>query len=267
MAVRGTQYHEADAEFHAGRLKTGSKLHLVRERGNPHDQFAVLVKQASNGANLGHVGREYSAKYSSLLDLGAITSARVKKAYRRPTGHLTIEFVVDYHDTSEDASSMQYVWHSHLERIPALYEIRHISTGRSYIGSAQDVKARAIQHERNLSRREHHNRNLQADFDQSGAKAFAFTIIKKCAQGKLRTEEANELLRRRSCGTLLYNSTNDGQGKAPIRDTPPLLAQPTQPRPINQNSSPQVPKNPSESSFFSNLLWLVGIVVGLVLFW
>jgi predicted GIY-YIG superfamily endonuclease len=265
MAVRGTQYYQAVAEYQAGRLKAGSALRLVRERGNPHDQFAILVKQAITGANLGHVGRGHAAKYSSLLDLDAITSAQVKNAYRRTTGHLTIEFVVEYHDEDEDRLSLKYTWHSQLEHMPAVYEIRQISSGCSYIGSAQDVKARARQHERDLSRREHHNAKLQADFDKGGATAFAFTIVRKSASRNLRTEEANELHRRRSSSMPLYNSTDDGEGKMPLRESQPPLTLPTHLGPASQPLPPQMPFTPPESEFHGNTLWIVAIIAALVL--
>jgi HIRAN domain/GIY-YIG catalytic domain len=265
ISVRGTQYHQADEQFRAGRLGTGASLQLVREHGNAHDRFAVLVKLAANRSNLGHVGRDYSQRYSELIDRGAIVSAVVKTAYRRPTGHLTIECVVEYRHDGEQSPSLSYVWHTNLERVAGVYEIRNLSNGCCYIGSASDVKARALQHERALHRHSHHNALLQRDFDRGGTSSFSFSLVRRCSTRKLRSEEAAELLRRRARGHGLYNATDDGQGLAPKPDpayAPPatnLSAMPQQP--ITNSTPPITSVTPPSTS----TVWIVVAAIALFL--
>lgn len=243
ISVRGTQYHQADEHFRLGHLSAGAALHLVCEPGNPHDRYAVLVKLAINRSKLGHVGRDYSQRYSELIAKGSIVSAVIKRAYRRSTGHLTIECIVEYRHDDDDSPSLSYVWHVGIEHVSGVYEICNLSNGCCYIGSAKDVKTRALQHERELHRRSHHNAMLQRDFDHGGIGKFRFSLVRGCSERRLHSEEASEILERRTRGHGLYNATDDGQGLAfkpsPNHVTATTILSPVQ-RSLAVESSPRI---------------------------
>lgn len=215
IGVRGTQYHQASNQLNQGHLRVGTSLKLVRERNNPHDQYAVLIQVRGTGANLGHVGREHAPKYSSLIDNGNIISAEVKQVYRRASGHVTIQCSVTYRDSHQALDAHNYIWHKEIPRVAGVYEIKSIKNNYCYIGSAIDMKTRAMQHERDLARGCHHNQGLQRVYRIFGASSFRFNILKICNLHSIRAEEYQELLDRRISGALLYNATNDGEGIPP----------------------------------------------------
>jgi len=62
---------------HVARLPIGSPLVLERERTNPHDPNAILVRDSS-GAALGYVAREVARNIAPLLDLGETEEVRVR---------------------------------------------------------------------------------------------------------------------------------------------------------------------------------------------
>jgi group I intron endonuclease len=62
-----------------------------------------------------------------------------------------------------------------------IYLIRHIATGRAYVGSSVDFDARQRAHQRLLRRGQHHSRHLQQAWDKYGADAFEFVFAEECA--------------------------------------------------------------------------------------
>ena len=59
----------------------------------------------------------------------------------------------------------------------AIYGIRHIASGRMYVGSAVRTNARWRQHRSQLQRGTHHSRHLQAAWNKYGAEAFEFVVL------------------------------------------------------------------------------------------
>lgn len=60
---------------------------------------------------------------------------------------------------------------------PAIYGIRHIASGRIYVGSAVRTNARWRQHRSQLQRGTHHSRYLQAAWSKYGAEDFEFVVL------------------------------------------------------------------------------------------
>jgi group I intron endonuclease len=58
-----------------------------------------------------------------------------------------------------------------------VYYICNRYTNRLYIGQSDDVLGRFDQHCRDLQRRGHHNKALQADWNDFGSLAFTFDLI------------------------------------------------------------------------------------------
>jgi group I intron endonuclease len=61
-----------------------------------------------------------------------------------------------------------------------IYEIRHIASGRIYIGSAVCFSCRWSGHKGALVANRHHNRYLQAAWNKYGADAFSACLIEPC---------------------------------------------------------------------------------------
>ncbi len=59
----------------------------------------------------------------------------------------------------------------------AIYGIRHIASGRIYVGSAVRTNARWRHHRSQLQRGTHHSRYLQAAWNKYGAEAFEFVVL------------------------------------------------------------------------------------------
>ncbi len=61
--------------------------------------------------------------------------------------------------------------------VSAIYGIRHVESGRLYVGSAVNLFARWRQHRSQLNRGKHHSRHLQAAWCKYGADAFEFVVL------------------------------------------------------------------------------------------
>lgn len=60
---------------------------------------------------------------------------------------------------------------------PSIYQIRHIESGKVYVGSAVNPRRRYRSHTQKLKRGTHHSRHLQSAWDKYGESAFVFEII------------------------------------------------------------------------------------------
>jgi hypothetical protein len=88
-------------------------------------------------------------------------------------------------------------------REPGVYAITHIPTGRRYIGSSTNPKARWRGHRAALRQGRHRNAALQADWSADGEEAFTFTILEEADDmSALRAIEERWF----SQTPLLYNS-------------------------------------------------------------
>jgi group I intron endonuclease len=72
---------------------------------------------------------------------------------------------------------------------PGIYAIRHIGSGRVYVGSSVLISKRWAVHQRSLERGVHHSPVLQRSWAKYGAAAFAFEIVE-------RVDDRKELLQR-----------------------------------------------------------------------
>lgn len=64
-----------------------------------------------------------------------------------------------------------------ISRTPSIYQIRHIESGRVYVGSTNDPSKRWKAHRRELDRGTHHSEYLQRAWNKYGTDAFVFEII------------------------------------------------------------------------------------------
>ena len=65
-------------------------------------------------------------------------------------------------------------------KLSGIYAIVHIASGKRYVGSAIDLRARSDQHKRALSTQRHGNRLLQRAWNKYGEGAFQFVILEYC---------------------------------------------------------------------------------------
>lgn len=86
------------------------------------------------------------------------------------------------------------------ERISGIYCIRHLESGRKYIGRAVDIKRRDRRHWAELRGQYHSNMVLQRAFNKYGREAFVFEVIESC--------QAHELVTREQYWIDLYGVTN-----------------------------------------------------------
>jgi group I intron endonuclease len=66
---------------------------------------------------------------------------------------------------------------SSISRTPSIYQIRHIESGKVYVGSAVDPRRRKSDHFKCLRKGAHHSRHLQRAWNKYGEDAFVFEII------------------------------------------------------------------------------------------
>ena len=96
--------------------------------------------------------------------------------------------------------------------ICGVYSIQNTMTGRTYIGSSENVKDRLTRHKRLLAHGKHHSRKLQKDYDLYGAKAFKAKILLICRKEDLLFFEQRAI--------RVFNSVNVGYNVAEIAGAP-----------------------------------------------
>lgn len=64
-----------------------------------------------------------------------------------------------------------------LSHTPSVYQIRHIESGKVYVGSTNDPRERCYEHQRLLRNGTHFSRRLQHAWNKHGESAFVFEII------------------------------------------------------------------------------------------
>jgi group I intron endonuclease len=64
-----------------------------------------------------------------------------------------------------------------------IYAIRHVASGKFYVGSAADIARRWADHRRELNKNAHCNRRLQNAWNKYGAAAFVFEILRAVDSG------------------------------------------------------------------------------------
>jgi group I intron endonuclease len=74
-----------------------------------------------------------------------------------------------------------------------IYEIRHGATGATYVGSANDVGRRFMEHRKALRRGNHANPHLQHAWAKYGEGSFTFQPVESCAPADLISTEQRHL--------------------------------------------------------------------------
>jgi group I intron endonuclease len=70
-----------------------------------------------------------------------------------------------------------------------IYLITHLPSGKCYVGKSLDVFMRWDSHLSNLFIKKHHNKFLQALFDEGGYREWTFQILKLCKKTEVTTLE------------------------------------------------------------------------------
>lgn len=87
----------------------------------------------------------------------------------------------------------------------AIYGIRHTSSGRTYVGSAVNLKARLRVHRNSLKKSVHHSRYLQAAWDKYGPDSFEFVVLEV-------VQEKSQLLERENAWIVALHSADPKHG-------------------------------------------------------
>lgn len=77
-----------------------------------------------------------------------------------------------------------------------IYLIRHLASGKVYVGSSVNVRQRWHAHRSRLRRGSHHSRRLQRAWTKYGEAAFVFEVVLTCAPSELASCEQAEIDRR-----------------------------------------------------------------------
>lgn len=70
-----------------------------------------------------------------------------------------------------------------------IYQIRHMTSGKVYVGSSGNIPVRWRLHRRELRQGVHHSQKLQRAWNKYGADAFVFEVLAECSIPSLRSRE------------------------------------------------------------------------------
>ena len=96
--------------------------------------------------------------------------------------------------------------------VSGIYQIRCVRTGKIYVGSAVNLRARWDFHRRALAIKQHHNPHLQAAWNLYGAESFEFSVLQYVEETQLLTIE-QRWIERTGCVNQNVGFIKDG----PIR--------------------------------------------------
>ena len=74
-------------------------------------------------------------------------------------------------------------------KVCGVYAIRHVPSGRSYIGSSKDIQKRWWQHRASLKNGDHHADALQCLWAKDGGESLSFVVLEECLFEQLATRE------------------------------------------------------------------------------
>lgn len=216
LSVKGTRYYKAAKLLQKGSLSSGLAIRLEHQPENHYDNNAVAVRVKRTGAMLGHLSRELAPKYAALINSGKIIEAHIA-SIAQESGFIKIGIRVVYDQSASQLAEKHssHLWQSAsaIPNEPGVYAIRHIDSGRQYIGSSNHMKDRIHSHVRNLSLGNHPNHVLQSEFSKFGADHFDVTVlVRGVPPSTLATAEADRISFFLRSGAALYNLTEDGQG-------------------------------------------------------
>lgn len=95
---------------------------------------------------------------------------------------------------------------------PGVYLIRNPRTGKTYVGSSDDMADRCRRHLRLLKAGKHHSFKLQKDFNRYGAESFEFKMLLICA--------VNDLLFFEQRALVAFDAVRAGYNVAPEAGAP-----------------------------------------------
>lgn len=93
-----------------------------------------------------------------------------------------------------------------------IYCIKHVESGRLYVGSAENFDVRFKKHLCQLKRGAHHSYKLQEAWNEFGEGAFEITILERCGK--------DELLEREQCWIDKLNAVDGGYNVAAWAESP-----------------------------------------------
>lgn len=118
-----------------------------------------------------------------------------------------------------------YLWGKTMLRkiphLPGIYQIKCISNGKIYIGSAIDMHERCEHHRSSLRRKNHRNAHLQAAWNKHGEENFEFAVLELTESSNLLQLEQNWLDQtqsfNREIGFNIYSlATSPGEANARV---------------------------------------------------
>src|SRR5690349_12758627 len=71
---------------------------------------------------------------------------------------------------------------------PGIYAIRHLESGKVYVGSASNISKRWHRHKKDLRLGIHRNKHLQAAWTKYGEEAFLFEILELTSELDVREQ-------------------------------------------------------------------------------
>lgn len=86
-----------------------------------------------------------------------------------------------------------------------IYVVKHVASGRVYVGSTHDLAERLKHHTSKLRRGTHHIEEMQAIWDAEGAGAFVWELVETAAQSELLACEQAWLDRMRATPAGVFN--------------------------------------------------------------
>lgn len=257
LGIKGVAYYDAPAAYAKGKLNPKEQLQLIPDPQNPHDHNAVKIMTKTNKM-LGHISKDIAPKYQKLCLERKILHAVINEIdYDKRSKALKIYINVTYFAWSHEGDL-------EIPESPGVYSIS-LGDDSYYIGSSQNLRARARKHRSDLLSGTHKNKALQLNFQE--LERFKFSILKSTnnRDEALREEEKyiREYLR---LGKKLLNKTIDGKGikntrgsLVTISDLYKSILMLDEPRPPNKirnhegkrRSQPRVAKTMNESAQYS----------------
>lgn len=76
-----------------------------------------------------------------------------------------------------------------MSKIIGIYEIKNVSTGKSYLGSSKDINRRWSNHISTMRKGNHKCKEMQMDYDKFGINSFKFTVVVTCLVSELYIKE------------------------------------------------------------------------------
>ena len=216
LVVKGTAYYEARRLLQHGTLSPGLSLRLQHEKRNPHDRNAVAIKVKKDGSMLGHISRDVSHKYATLVDNGRILDVKLSSAIEE-SKRVKIRIRVTYEENDEQDQTIYIsnLWKSTYNIPPeaGVYAIIHRGSRKYYIGSSVNMRERVRSHTSQLFAGSHSNHSLQRDFSHYGSDIFEAKVLEKSYdKSALAYLESKKIQSMLESETALYNLTLDGQG-------------------------------------------------------